>query len=161
MDLRVHRRANLPLADFTVERNVPVTRPVRTLVDLTVRVGRAELEAAINAADRHDLVDPESLRAALEPLAGRPGVGRLRGVLDRRTFVLTDSELERRFLPLAGGGAPATDVSSKCVDIRPDAGRRSAHFADQPLTAADCAHAPREGRSGAARGSHHRASGGA
>jgi very-short-patch-repair endonuclease len=32
---------------------------------------------------------------------GEPGVAILRDTLDRRTFRLTDSELERRFLPLA------------------------------------------------------------
>ena len=62
---------------------------------------RDRLERAINEADKRDLVDPERLRASLEPLAGQPGVGVLRAVLDRRTFSLTESELERRFLPLA------------------------------------------------------------
>jgi very-short-patch-repair endonuclease len=61
---------------------------------------RVRLERAINEATKLDLTDPEALRAALDGLAGRPGVGVLREVLDRRTFVLTDSELERRFLRL-------------------------------------------------------------
>lgn len=55
----------------------------------------------MNEADRLDLVDPEALRAGLERYRGRRGVARLRGLLDRRTFRLTDSELERFFLPLA------------------------------------------------------------
>lgn len=71
-DLRVHRRATLTLTDLTVERNIPVTGLVRTLVDLAVRLGRAKLEAAINAGDRRELIDPESLRATLQPLAGSP-----------------------------------------------------------------------------------------
>jgi very-short-patch-repair endonuclease len=37
----------------------------------------------------------------LDGYAGIPGVALLREVLDRRTFILTDSELERRFLPIA------------------------------------------------------------
>ena len=119
--LRVHRRANLTLTDLTVERNIPVTGPARTLVDLAVRLGQAELEAAINAADRRGLIDPESLRAALQPLAGQPGVGRLRGVLDRRTFVLTDSELERRFLPLAqAAGLPPPRTQARLNGFRVD-----------------------------------------
>lgn len=73
----------------------------RTLLDLAATVGRRTLEAAINEADKLDLTDPESLRAALHTYAGRPGVAVLREVLDRQTFALTDSELERRFLPIA------------------------------------------------------------
>jgi very-short-patch-repair endonuclease len=34
-------------------------------------------------------------------MRGQRGVGVLRRVLDRHTFVLTDSELERRFVPIA------------------------------------------------------------
>jgi hypothetical protein len=102
-----------------VERNFPVTGPARTLVDLALRLGRAELEAAINAADRRELIDPESLRSALDELAGRPGVARLRGVLDRRTFVLTDSELERRFLPLArAAGLPPPRTQARLNGFR-------------------------------------------
>jgi hypothetical protein len=59
------------------------------------------LETAINEADRRDLIDPETLRDALEQISPRPGVSALRRTLDARTFVLTDSELERRFLRLA------------------------------------------------------------
>jgi very-short-patch-repair endonuclease len=72
-----------------------------TLVDLAHRLGRESLEAAINSADRDDLTDPEALRVAIARYAGRPGVQALRHVLDRRTFTLTDSQLERRFLPIA------------------------------------------------------------
>ena len=60
-----------------------------------------EVEAAINEADKRDLVSPDRLRAALDHLPPRPGVRPLRTILDHRTFVLTESELERRFLPLA------------------------------------------------------------
>ena len=65
----------------------------------------------MNEADKLGLIDPESLRRALDRMTRRPGVAILRGLLDRRTFVLTDSELERRFLPLAeraGMGRPET-----------------------------------------------------
>jgi very-short-patch-repair endonuclease len=71
------------------------------LVDLAMRLPRDLLEAAVNEADKRDLAHPEALRMALGGLGRRPGVGILKGVLDRRTFTLTDSQLERRFLPLA------------------------------------------------------------
>jgi len=58
------------------------------------------LEKAVNEADKLDLVDPDSLRVALHRMPGQAGVPALRRLLDRRTFRLTDSELERRFLAL-------------------------------------------------------------
>jgi very-short-patch-repair endonuclease len=80
---------------------IPVTSPTCTLVDLAATLDADSLEAAINEADKRDLIDPETLRAKLETLDRRPGLARLRQVLDRHTFTLTDSELERRFLPIA------------------------------------------------------------
>lgn len=79
----------------------PGHHPVRTLVDLAACLLRDALEAAVNEADKHDLIDPETLRSALYRYRGQPGVTALREALDRRTFTLTDSELERRFLPVA------------------------------------------------------------
>jgi very-short-patch-repair endonuclease len=75
---------------------IPVTTPVDTLIDVATQLDDDALEA-----DKRDLIDPEALRDALEPMSGRHGVALLRRLLDRRTFTLTDSELERRFLPLA------------------------------------------------------------
>lgn len=60
-----------------------------------------QLERVVNEADKRDLVDPETLLAALEDHGGQRGVKRLRNLLDRGAFRLTDSELERRFLRLA------------------------------------------------------------
>jgi very-short-patch-repair endonuclease len=76
-------------------------------------VRRPALERAVNEADRLDLIDPEALRAALENFSPLPAVRRLRELLDRQTFRLTDSELERLLLRIArraGLGAPATGV---------------------------------------------------
>jgi very-short-patch-repair endonuclease len=106
----VHRRI-LRAEDVTECDGIPVTAPARTLVDLAAKFTDRQVEAAVNRADAEDLVDPEALRAAIESLAGMPGVPRLRRVLDRRTFTLTDSELERYFLPIArraGLGTPLT-----------------------------------------------------
>jgi very-short-patch-repair endonuclease len=59
------------------------------------------LERDINVADALGLISADQLRAAAERFSGRPGVAALRAVLDRHTFTLTDSELERMFLPIA------------------------------------------------------------
>ncbi len=99
--LTVHRRHPKALADATTHNRIPVTGPVRTLVDLAARAARPELETLINQADKLDLIHPEQLRSALDNLKGEPGVPALREVLDLSTFTLTDSELERLFLPIA------------------------------------------------------------
>jgi hypothetical protein len=103
----VHRRADLGAGEVTRRHGIPVTTPISTLVDIATCLDRHQLEAAVNEADRRGLTNPQELRAALDELSRRPGLGVLRMVLDRRTFALTDSELERRFLPLArGAGLP-------------------------------------------------------
>jgi very-short-patch-repair endonuclease len=102
--------------DLTRHRGIPVTTPIRTLVDLATRFGRGALEAAINEADKLDLVDPEALRSALDALPGQRGVPALRATLDRRTFTLTDSELERRFLPIALRARLAKPQTQKLVN---------------------------------------------
>jgi hypothetical protein len=95
----IHRPMGLG-ADIAQHRGIPITTPVRTLIDLAIRLPAQELEAAVNKADKLDLVDPETLRAALEQRRGQRGAPALRRLLDRHTFVLTDSELERLFLPI-------------------------------------------------------------
>lgn len=65
----------------------------------------------MNEADKLGFVDVEALRSALDDLRWRPGATALKRLLDRPTFALTDSELERRFLPIArraGLSAPST-----------------------------------------------------
>ena len=64
---------------------IPVTAPVRTLVDLAAASGPAGIERMVNEADRLDLIDPEALRAALGDYRGQRGVARLRAVLDPRS----------------------------------------------------------------------------
>jgi very-short-patch-repair endonuclease len=96
--VHVHRRPNLLPGHVTVRKAIPVTNPVRTTIDLAIRLPPAGLERLINEADRVGLFDPERLLIALDDYPGVHGVGRLRSVLGARTFRLTDSELERRFL---------------------------------------------------------------
>ena len=95
----IHRR-RFKRPDVTEHQGIPVTSPVCTLIDLAAEIGR-DVEAAVNEADRLNLVDPETVRAALDETAPRPGVGVVRELLDRQTFKFTRSELERRFRRLA------------------------------------------------------------
>lgn len=128
----VHRRAVLSPADSLCSHGVRVTTPVCTLVDIALRLSDDRLEAAINEADKRGFVDPERLRAALDSMAGRHGVTAVRSTLDRRTFVPTGSELERRFIPIARAAGPgaASDaarglrVQSRFLLARAWTGRR-------------------------------------
>jgi very-short-patch-repair endonuclease len=110
--IRIHR-AHLPISDVTTRHRIPVTSPTRTLLDLATELTPRRLEAAVNAADWLDLIDPERLRSEVAARPGARGAPALRAVLDAPTFAFTDSELERRFLRLvrdAGLPAPETQV---------------------------------------------------
>jgi hypothetical protein len=109
--IRAHRRANLRKDEIVLVDGLAVTCPATTLIDMAPGLPSSELEGAVNHADKLELIDPESLRAFIEFAPRRPGVAILRRLLDHRTFVLTDSELERRFIPIAqraGLGKPLT-----------------------------------------------------
>jgi hypothetical protein len=97
----VHARAALPERSVVRRFGIPVTHPIQTLIDLATELKIMRLERAVNEADKVDLVDPETLRRALDGYVGMPGVKALRVMLDRHTFRLSDSDLEIFFRPLA------------------------------------------------------------
>ncbi|HEX5762358.1 MAG TPA: DUF559 domain-containing protein [Solirubrobacterales bacterium] len=99
--LRVRGRPTLRAEDLVSRNGIPVTSPVRTLVDLATELDAVAVERAVNEADKRDLVDPETLRVRLNEYGGQPGAPRLRRVLDKRTFRLSDSDLEIFFRPIA------------------------------------------------------------
>jgi very-short-patch-repair endonuclease len=94
----VHRRVSF---EVTRHRGIPVTTPACTIVDIAPGVSRDELERAINQADMLGLVEVPALRAAVEGMPRRPGRAKVRHTIDRRTFRLTRSKLERAFIPIA------------------------------------------------------------
>src|SRR3954463_2524134 len=96
--IKVHRRK---IIDPTRHMGIPVTTPTQTLLDLSLRLNGEQYERAVNEAANRDLIDPEELRAALETLGPQPGIRPLRRLLDRDTYVVTDTELEQRFVPIA------------------------------------------------------------
>ena len=77
------------------------SREAWRLVRAQTELADHRLERAVNEADVLDLVDPETLRRTLDDHVGMPGVKRLRTMLDRHTFRLSDSDLEIYFRPLA------------------------------------------------------------
>ena len=115
--IRVHRRRRR--FDVAVHDGIPITSPAQTILDVAGSWGDAELERAINEADKLELVHPQELRQFAE---GKPGAGprRVRDLLDRHTFLLTDSELERLFVPLArraGLSEPVTQARLNGFDV--------------------------------------------
>jgi hypothetical protein len=100
-DLLVRGRPTLTTEDFTSRDGIALTVVTLTLVDLATELSPPEVERAVNEADKRDAIDPETLRQGLGRYAGVPGAPMLRRLLDRRTFRLSDSDLEIFFRPIA------------------------------------------------------------
>lgn len=113
--IRLRVRPGLPAQGVVVRDCIPVTDPIHTLLDLASELPAAALERAVNDADKLELIDPESLRAGLDAHAGAPGVRALRGLLDRDTFVLSDSDLEVLFRPIAATAGLPLPLSKQVV----------------------------------------------
>jgi very-short-patch-repair endonuclease len=97
----VHRSGDLRADQTTVRRRIPVTNPLRTMVDLAAVLAPTEVEDALDAGLAWpSLFSVQAVEAGLDRVAqhGRPGVAALRKVLAERVFgdVVSDSELERR-----------------------------------------------------------------
>lgn len=106
----------MPLADISTRQDIPLTQPVRTLIDLATVIGPKSLERAVNEADKHDVIDPDSLRRALNDHTGEPGVRPLRRILDQHTFRLSDSELEVLFRPIARRAGLSEPLTKQMVN---------------------------------------------
>jgi len=114
--IRVHDRPGLWNRDLGTRRGIPVTQPVRTLLDIALELPENRLERAINDADKRDVIDPDALRKALNDHPGQPGIRPLRRVLDKHTFRLSDDELELLFRPIASAAGLPTPLTKHIVD---------------------------------------------
>lgn len=114
--LRVRRRPSLATAEIVLCDDLPATSPVQTLIDLATELDPISSERAVNDADKRDLVDPESLRTALDQHRGEPGVRPLRQILDRLTFRLSDSDLEIYFRPIAASAGLPNPLAKQHVN---------------------------------------------
>jgi len=99
--IRVHRRTRAVMTDLAAQEGIPLTSPVRTLIDQATRLRPMQLERAVNEADKLDRVRADVLHASLDDYRGQPGVAPLRKLLDPLTFRLSDSELEQLMRPQA------------------------------------------------------------
>ena len=109
--ITVHRRRRLEPHHLRHDVAIRVTNPVLTLVDFAARHDRDEVEQAIGAAELQKVISSLALRAGIDQYRGWPGVRLVRQILERRTFRVTQSRLERLFIPIArraGVGVPLT-----------------------------------------------------
>jgi Protein of unknown function (DUF559) len=107
-EIRSRTRPGLPPPQRTVHDRIPVTTAIQTLIDIALELPTNQLERAVNDADKLELIDPEELREELDDHGGEPGVKPLRTLLDKDTFLLSDTELELLFRPIAvAAGLPA------------------------------------------------------
>jgi hypothetical protein len=90
--IHARSRPSLPPGDVVLREWIPVTTPVRTLLDLATEIGPGPLERAVNEADKRGVVDPEALRDSLGRYGGEPGVRVLRRLLDKHTFQLSAAQ---------------------------------------------------------------------
>jgi very-short-patch-repair endonuclease len=110
--LVVHRRRKWESRHLRTDGPIRVTNPALTLVDFAAHHTHAQVEAAVNEADKRGIIDPERLRLLLADYKGWRGAKLLREVLDRRTF----SELERWFKPIARRAGLADFVTGARVN---------------------------------------------
>jgi hypothetical protein len=100
---------------------IPVADPISVLIDLAAELPTDEVEDAVNEADRLDLVRTYRLRAALDAEISRPGVGRLKRILDAQTFSRAANALERRFLAIVReADLPASTTQQRLGRYRVD-----------------------------------------
>jgi very-short-patch-repair endonuclease len=97
--IRIHAHAIGP-ADSTTRHGIPITTPLRTLLDIAAAVPQRELERAIRQAVYRRLTSTALLAEAVHQRAGQRGVQAM-----RRTLInlgeapgLQRSDLEARFL---------------------------------------------------------------
>ncbi len=142
--IRVYRVTRLPEADRTASHGLPITTPVRTLLDLA-RISSApppggsgagrrgdrlgwvsprEVEQAVARAEREGLITLDALRArTLSPeVMGQRGTAILRKLLESETGpAFSRSVAEDRFLALIRGAQlPSPEVNARVGGIEVD-----------------------------------------
>lgn len=99
----MHRTADLPDDERTVERGVPTTTVARTLLDLAAVVPAHHARRAVERAEQAELFDLAAVRQVLDAHPGRPGCRALTALLaDFRDHgdTVTRSDLEALVLQL-------------------------------------------------------------
>src|SRR5436305_5903841 len=113
--IHIHRTRHIDGVDRATRDGLPVTSVARTLLDLAEVVNRAQLERAVDEAERRRLFDLKAMNELLLRSRGRRGLKSLRAVIANATDPpATRSELEAEFAAFckeAGLPQPAFKVS--------------------------------------------------
>jgi very-short-patch-repair endonuclease len=119
--IRIHRSPALEPHDTTTHRGIPITTPLRTILDLARTLNGRPLEQALDRADQLRLIDFAALRR-------RPIPTSLQAVLSLYTATTpTRSELEERFLRLCDDrGLPRPQTNAVIEGIEVDFAWRDA-----------------------------------
>jgi very-short-patch-repair endonuclease len=111
--IHIHRTRSLPPHDIRQHQRLPITAPLRTILDLAATESRREVERALNEAQVQRMVTLSQLARRLDGERGRRGVALLRTIVQaQRQPAITRSDAEKLFLALvekAGLPAPRTD----------------------------------------------------
>ena len=94
----VHRGTRIDRADRDLIGSLPITTPIRTLIDLSARMDDDRLLAAVESAVRAKVVTRERLavRTKILRTSGRPGAGRLAELLEGSMGPALESTLEAK-----------------------------------------------------------------
>lgn len=100
--LRIHRARSMGSGDSRKVVGILTTSPARTIVDIAAVLTERALEDALDRALGAGLLSLKTVRRYIDSrrLGRRPGVGRLRRLIEDREHGVPDGELERRFLRL-------------------------------------------------------------
>jgi very-short-patch-repair endonuclease len=117
----VHRQ-RLPPEHVTIHRGIPVTTPIRTLLDYAAVAPLNALFRAFEQAQVHLHIPPAPIAAEVIARPGARGNGKLRkvleGAVDPRDVL---SVLELRFLRMCGAhGLPRPQVNARIDEWTPD-----------------------------------------
>jgi very-short-patch-repair endonuclease len=112
--IKIHRSITLSDRDIAVHRGIPVTTATRTIIDLARTTRGRRLEALIDRAEFHDLVNFATLAQA-NPAS-------LKAVLENYRPAPTKSELEEALLRLCDDhDIPRPEINSKLEGYTVDA----------------------------------------
>jgi very-short-patch-repair endonuclease len=126
--IRIHRSATLRPEHTTTHRGIPITVPVRTLIDLAATLKGRSLEHVLDRAEYRNLVDFTELQQHLTAHPTWPGSPCLQAMLSRYTAsTLTRSELEERFLRLCDNhGLQRPEANTRIEGVEVDFAWRAA-----------------------------------
>jgi very-short-patch-repair endonuclease len=121
--VRLHRTKRLDRADITTRRNLRITTPARTVIDLATDATLPEVEHGLSEGRALGLISDARLNAALDRApANHPGAAAIRSLLKSQVGrALTRSERERKLLKLLdAAGLPKPLVNRPLHGFKPD-----------------------------------------